>query len=292
MKLTISILFVCTSNLTFSQSITLGLVADCQYCECPYSQTWDNDYSKSPNRLQEATDTFNALPVDVSFHLGDFIDRDFSNFNKVSAIFNKLHMPHYHLLGNHDFSIHDTLKPEVYAVLNLKQPYYFMDIHNWRIIALDGTDISSYASTDITQIAYADSLMNHYAQEGRLQAKPWNGAIGNEQMKWLDDLLKNADSMIKSVLILCHFPVYPENAANLWNDSELIDIIEKYTCVKAYINGHHHPGNYALKNGVHYLTLQGMVKSKTQNSFSIGSLRTNEIIIFGFGREPHRTLKF
>ena len=111
-------------------------------------------------------------------------------------------------------------------------------------------------------------------------------------MQWIDSLLTECDLEEKNVLLLCHFPVFPKSAANLWNDEEIVALLEQHSSVKAFINGHHHPGNYALKNGIHYLTLQGMVYSEKENAFSIGILESSKIRIKGFGREPNRTLNF
>ncbi len=292
MKTLITVAFwVITTSLN-AQSISLGLIADCQFCNCPYSEKWNNNYSKSSFRLQQAVDTFNTKNVNFTFHLGDFIDREYTSYEIVTPIFNSLKMPHYHVLGNHDFSVEDTLKSKVPKRLNMSKLYSSMEIQNWRLILLDGTDISPYSSMDSCKIAYSDSLMNQYKKEGRIQAKPWNGAIGRNQLLWLESELNQADKLKRDVLILCHFPIYPGGTANLWNDIEVIQLIEKHRSVKAFINGHHHPGNYAIKNGIHYLTLQGMVGSLNQNSFCIGLLKQSQIEIIGYGREPNRILKF
>ncbi|MFC2947641.1 hypothetical protein [Virgibacillus sediminis] len=67
--------------------------------------------------------------------------------------------------------------------------------------------------------------------------------------------------------------------------------IESAGNVVAYVNGHNHAGNYALKNDVHYVTLQGMVKTEDSNSYSIVQVYKDRLEIDGYGREEDRVLK-
>ena len=284
--------FYLMSALSYSQNLRIGLIADCQYCDCDYSERWDNNYRQALPRLKAAVDTLNAKRVQYTFHLGDFIDREYTSYKAVDSAYESLNMPHYHLLGNHDFSVKDSLKSSVLSSLRLKKPYYVVSKQNWTFIVLDGTDISTYKSADRNDVSIADSIRQTYLTKGRTQALPWNGAIGDTQLNWLDTELTKADNSLNNVIILCHFPVLPKGDANLWNDKEVVEILEKHRSVKAYINGHHHPGNYMVQNGIHYLTLQGMVKTRNQTSFADIELQSNQIIVKGYGREKSRVLEF
>ena len=90
-------------------------------------------------------------------------------------------------------------------------------------------------------------------------------------------------------MLYCHFPVYPKNVHNLWNAKEIIEIIEANSCVKAYINGHNHSGNYGKKKGVHYVTMKGMVDTK-DTSYAVVTVSKTQLTIKGFGREVDREL--
>lgn len=79
---------------------------------------------------------------------------------------------------------------------------------------------------------------------------------------------------------------------SLWNDIELIELLESYPCVVALFSGHYHSGNYAKKKGIHYLTLQGMVETENSNAYSIVEVYTDHLKVLGFGREPSRILTF
>ena len=92
----------------------VGLVADCQYAE---KTSFKRKYSMSLIKLNEAVDHLNQERVDMSFHLGDFIDEKFANFEKVISITKRLNHPLYHVLGNHDFSVEDHFKEMVPSTL-------------------------------------------------------------------------------------------------------------------------------------------------------------------------------
>ncbi len=291
MKTIYSIIFLLVANWAQAQSLKIGIVADCQFCDCDYSERWNNDYRQGSPRLQEAVGKFNTNEVELVFHLGDFIDRDFSSFATVKPIMNGLKMPHYFALGNHDFSVADSLKGQVLEALDMTTSYYTIEKDPWLFIVLDGTDISPYSSMDSSKIAFANAQMEKYKNEGRPQAKPWNGALGKEQLRWLEAQLNDADKRKLNAIVLAHFPVLPLAALNLWNDVEVVQILEQHKSVKAYFNGHHHPGNYAEKEGIHYVTFQGMVLGKDDTAYAIITLDKKEITIEGVGCEPFRTLR-
>jgi len=102
--------------------------------------------------------------------------------------------------------------------------------------------------------------------------------------------METANKEAENVILFCHFPVYPENPHNLWNASEVVSLIEQYSNVKAYINGHNHDGNYAKKNGVHYLTMKGMVDTE-ENSYGVMTIERNRLLLKGVGRENDRLLE-
>ena len=69
-------------------------------------------------------------------------------------------------------------------------------------------------------------------------------------------------------------------------------LFQKHTCAKLYINGHNHAGHYLDSEGLHYLTLDGMVETKDTNAFAIADLYSDRLEINGFGRQGSHILKF
>ena len=86
-----------------------------------------------------------------------------------------------------------------------------------------------------------------------------------------------AKSQKQKVIIFSHIPLRPlDDAHNLWNNLDILNIIEESSQVVAFINGHNHAGNYVYKNGIHYITCFGMVDTKI-NSFGILHLFTDRV---------------
>jgi predicted phosphodiesterase len=129
-----------------------------------------------------------------------------------------------------------------------------------------------------------------YYEHHQVRSPKYNGAIGGDQLSWLKTALEEAMVKKENAVLYCHFPVYPKNIHNLWNAEEIVELIEAYPCVKAYINGHNHKGNYAEKNGIHYLTLKGMVDTD-QTSYAVINVDKEHMEVIGYGREESRVLK-
>jgi hypothetical protein len=61
------------------------------------------------------------------------------------------------------------------------------------------------------------------------------------------------------------------------------------TTTRAYLNGHNHAGNHAMRDGVHYLTLKGMVDTLS-TSYAVVEVAEGKLVVSGFGRELDRVL--
>jgi len=263
---------------------SFGAIADCQYCEVP--DRGQRKYSASKEKLQQCVEHFNKEDLSFVIHLGDFIDRNFSSFDEILPIYNSLEAPGYHVLGNHDFEVADEYKELVPKKLGMPSKYYDFKIKNWRFICLDGNDLSFIAYPKGSQ-RYQES--EKYYREKKIRSPKWNGGVGEEQLNWLRKTLERAEDSEEKVALFCHFPVYPADPHNLWNAKEVIALLEEFSCVKAYINGHNHKGKYGIKNGIHYLTCKGMVDTN-ETAYSIIRVYPWHLKIEGYGRESNQTL--
>ncbi len=266
-------------------TFSFGIIADCQYCSDPGSGV--RKYAQSEEKLQACVQHFNTLDLEFVVHLGDFIDRDFESFDVISPIYAELKAPKYHVLGNHDFSVADDKKSLVPAKLDMPSKYYDFEIKGWRFVVLDGNDISFHGYPEGSK-EYSDAAA--YYEKNDISSPKWNGAMGKAQLKWLEKTLKKAAKNHENVVLYSHFPIFPENVHNLWNASEALELIEKYPCVKAYINGHNHAGNYGAHAGIHYVTMKGMVDTE-ETSYAVVHVTNDSMEIKGFGREQDKDLK-
>jgi manganese-dependent ADP-ribose/CDP-alcohol diphosphatase len=264
-----------------------GVIADCQYADFP--DTGTRYYRLSIAKLAEAVDTFNNADLEFITHLGDFVDRFERSFAELLPTFEKARRAKYHVLGNHDFQLPTA---QLLDVLDMPAPYYHYRRRDWRFVVLDTNDVSTYANPagsekhTLAQEMYAELLA-----AGAPNAQTWNGAVGAQQLAWLRTVLTNARRRGEKVVLSSHHPVFPKNAHNAWNDEELLELIDGFDNVIAYVNGHNHAGNYGFRGGVHYVTFRGMVELDT-NAFSIVEVRPDHLRVDGYGREPDRLLPF
>jgi len=270
-------------------AFSFGLIADVQYCECDSLGT--RFYSNSLNKLANCISDFNTRDLSFVIQLGDLIDRNIDSYESVLSIFNKIKTTRYHVLGNHDYNVDEEKKEKVPENVGLVSRYYEFGLDGWRMIVLDGNDLSFYAPKESSEhIEETNNLFQKIKDRGGVNAHDWNGGLGSQQISWLEDILKQSSLSGEKVLVFCHFPVYPSREENLWNDVELIELLESYPHVIALFSGHYHSGNYSKKRGIHYLTLQGMVETEEHNAYSIVEVYPDHFKVLGFGREPSRIL--
>ena len=271
--------------------LRFGLSADCQYADvAPAGKRF---YRQSLRKLQEAVTELNRHDLAFSFHLGDFIDRDFESFEALAPIAAGLNSPLHHLLGNHDFEVADEHKAAVPAKLGLDQPYYSFRRAGFRFVILDTNEVSVYRHpSDDPRTAAARVELEELRAAGVPGAKPWNGRPGATQLAWLKKELQEATAARESVLVFGHHPVLPGESHAIWNHTALTDLFRAFPCVKAYLNGHNHAGAYVARDGCHYLTLDGMLDTKDTNAFGHAALYADRLVVTGFGRQPSHTLQF
>lgn len=266
-----------------------GVLADPQFCdEDPAGSRF---YRQSAGKLAECVAAFNAKKLAFVIQLGDLIDRDFASFDAMLPIYERLHAPRYHVLGNHDFAVSERDKPRVPAKLGMSQRWYRFQHPGWRFIVLDGNDLSLIArgKTD-PQYQLAKAMLEELKSRKAAHAQTWNGGLGRTQLVWLEAELAEAQRAGERAIVFCHFPVFPVNAHNLWNDSEVIRILESHSCTAAYFNGHNHAGHYAEKKGIHYVTLPGMVETQDQTAWAVVRVWPERLELSGHSRMPSRTL--
>lgn len=266
-----------------SSSISFGIIADIQYCNAP---PFKNRYFKnSISKFKEVIGQFNRHNLDFVVNLGDLIDKDWRSYDGIIPFFKNLKAPVYHVLGNHDYEVDERHKPEVHTKLGVTK-YYDFTKGNWRFMVLDGNEISTFANVqDSSNYIKGEKLLEKLAQEGKVNANFWNGGIGATQLNWLKQSLIDSEEKNQNVIIFCHFPIYTEHRHNLLNDVEVLKLIGKYDCVKAWFNGHNHHGNYGMLHNIHFVNVKGMVESEFDLAYSVVQLSETSIKLEGFGTE-------
>ena len=130
-----------------------GLLADCQYVDA--ETRGSRFYRESPRKLEEAIDELNQRELAFTFHLGDFIDREFKSFDDLDPIAAKLTSKLHHALGNHDFEVADDDKAKVAGRLGLERGYYSFGKDGFRFVVIDTTDVSIYRRPATAEASHA-----------------------------------------------------------------------------------------------------------------------------------------
>ncbi len=280
----------CKLNKQTEPILKIGLIADPQYQNLPI--VGERYYGESLWKLAEAIDTLNNNSVNFIQNLGDIINDEWRSYDSIIPVYDKINpdIENYHLLGNHDFSVDSTKMGDILKTLKMPGFYYSYVKKNWRFIVLDATDYAYFSNyihkCDIKKI---DAL---YAKtEGKENHYDWNGGIGKKQQTWLEEELKSAELSHQKVIIFSHMPIKPHRVASLWNSDEIVDIIESSPNVVAFITGHHHDGGYAFSNGIHYITISGMVNTEI-SSFAILKIYADSLVLKGYGNQVDLAFQF
>jgi hypothetical protein len=270
---------------------SFGLMADCQYADIDPAGV--RFYRESPRKLGEAVAELNKRDLAFTFHLGDFIDRDFKSFDDLAPIVAGLKSPLRHALGNHDFDVPDDLKAKVPGKLGLEKGYYSFRRDGFRFVVIDTTDFSVYRhGKDDPRTATAHAELKRLEAAKTPAAQTWNSRPSDEQIAWIELELLAATAANESVLLFGHHPVIPNDGHSAWNSPALERLFRAHPCAKLYINGHDHAGGYATAKGFHYLTLDGMLNTKDENAFASADLYPDRLEVTGFGRQESYALRF
>lgn len=285
-------LFIVLALVTYSKiteaQIRIGVFADCQYCDCETNGS--RYYRNSLEKLAASIDYFNRQEeLEFVVNMGDLIDRNFASFQQVKPMLAQLEKPVFHLPGNHDWEVEPEHITKVPEKLGLSEMYYSFSKNNWLFIFLDGTDVSGFTS-DKRKREKAKKIASRLEKEGMPNYHTWNSAIGVKQLGWFKKQLKKAEKQNQKVAVFCHYPLLPLESHALWNYSEVLAVMENFTVVKLWMNGHNHAGNYDFQNNTHFITLTGMVETETENAFAEVLFLDETIEIKGFGQEQSRIL--
>ena len=275
------------------KSVTIGIFTDAHYAHKDNSN--GRYYTASKQKVKDAVETFNAKDVDMAVSLGDIVDNEYEYYGDISAYVDKLNMPKYQVLGNHDFiSPFDQVQYEKnLALVGMTDRYFSVVKNGFRLIFLDSSDIATYSHPFESEgYREAEKLLKTLKDDDESNAKKYNGAISERQQKWLEAELNDASDKGEIVICLSHIPLAADGADQytLWNAEDIIDLIAPYKCVKAVIAGHHHEGGYADDGGLHHITLKGMVLGE-ENSYAVITLHEDRIVVVGYGREADKEYK-
>lgn len=225
--------------------LSFGLIADVQYADVDdgtnYAKTRRRYYRSALRSLTRTISMWKNLHNNLAFvvQLGDLIDginmrengKEASDAALKAALapFKQLTCPTYHMIGNHDLynltrmecldsELHSGKLPNAEGVQG--QLYFSVEVHpRLRLVVLDTYDVGLLGFNDCPDHPHylrakdileqnnphsdKNSSVNLKGVAARFVA--YNGAIGKEQLMWLDAQLTEADSKRQNVLICGEF---------------------------------------------------------------------------------------
>jgi manganese-dependent ADP-ribose/CDP-alcohol diphosphatase len=269
---------------------SFGLIADIQYCDCEPAGT--RYYRSSLSKLEEAVRSFRTENPAFVVNLGDMIEKKIESYKPVFSILDTAGFKIYNLTGNHDYSVEPGQKKRIPPLKSSKEGYYSFNYENFRFIILNGNELSTYATSNKSMIKDVNEYIMKLKNDGEVNGLDWNGGMSSKQLLWFSDQLMKSEKNNEKVFIMCHFPVFPENVHNLLNYRDVLTILNGYTNIIAWFNGHNHAGNYGNFNMIHFVTMKGMVETEKANSYALIEVYKNKIWIKGSGREKSQILAY
>lgn len=252
-------------------------IADIQYAD--QENAGKRLYRKSLAKLENLIGQLRHQNPDFVIHLGDLVDGGAENASRVLILFSHLPRPQYHVLGNHDFF---GPRNSVLRRFGMKRPYYEFARPGWRFIVLDGMYVSVKGGwpEESPQHLEGKKMLADLQERRAPNARDWNGAVGAEQRGWLRQTLEAANQRGERAIVCCHFPVLAAAttpAHLLWDHEEVLSILDAQPAAAAYLCGHDHNGGYAERNGIHHITMRGLVENDVAECVRVVELHSDRI---------------
>ncbi|GFZ07853.1 manganese-dependent ADP-ribose/CDP-alcohol diphosphatase-like protein [Actinidia rufa] len=294
--------------------LSFGVISDVQYADIPDGRSFigvPRYYRHSILVLQRAVRKWNDLQkLKFTINFGDIVDgycpKD-QSLNAVKTLVSEFEIfdgPVYHMIGNH--CLYNLARDKLLPLLKIPglngSAYYdFSPIPEYRFVVLDGYDISAIGwprdhpntveALKFLRAKNPNSEKN--SPEGLVGLERrflmFNGAVGKEQLVWLDGTLQSATKSNQKVVICCHLPLDPSASSKealLWNYDEVMDVIHRYNCVKVCLAGHDHKGGHTIDSyGVHHRVLEAALECPPgADAFGYVDLFDDRLVLFGTDR--------
>lgn len=270
---------------------SFGIFSDPQYAPVPPRGT--RFYANTLWKLQTAIQEANNQQLAFVTTLGDIIDRHWQSYEHILPLYDRLKHDHFFVLGNHDYEVGADYLHAVHRTVGLKRAYYdFKGAGtNYRFVVVDGNEVSLFANAaNSTMHKLARERLTKLENEKAINAKTWNGTLSEEQFVWLKQTLDKAQAAGEKVVIFGHYPVYPVDQHNIWDDARFVDLVTGYPNFVAYFNGHNHAGNYGEVKGKHFVNVRGMVETAAETAWSTIEVHADRLELKGVGKQESKTL--
>ena len=237
--LTILFAIILSINSAIAENIKFAQVTDVHLSK-------NNEYSKKV--LESAVNDINNQDgISFVVFTGDNIDQAKEDDLRVFfKIVNKLNVPYYVVIGNHD----------VYKYGGLSKAK-FMEIMKREKMLLYQRKPS---------YKFSKNGFDFYIVDGAKEMIPGaSGYFRKDTVSWIDkQLTKNSK---KTSIIFQHFPlVLPPNSGShrykshrTYKGEEYLAVLEKHDNVLAVVSGHLHTNNETMQNGIYHISTSSLL---------------------------------
>lgn len=187
----------------------------------------------------------NEKGLSFAVFTGDNIDSPKAEYvPEFIRIINKLNIPYYIVIGNHDVFRNNGLSKAHYLELirennflyRYKKPNYVFKKNGFVFIVVDGAKEVVPGS---------------------------NGYYKEDTLKWLDKQLKKHKN--DKVVIFQHFPLIADRTVQsheVYQKEKYLELIDKYNNIISIIAGHLHTNSEIMRNGVYHITSPTLLSEK------------------------------
>jgi len=234
------------------RNMKIGIYADAHYSSRKLSCGVRKN-SESLRKLREAYTFFREEGCELVISMGDLIDcddtheKERNNLGQIAALIREFGLRTYCVMGNHD------------GFAFTQEAYFEILGENCRPEDLD---------TGNAHLLFLDAC---YFKNGKRYA-PGDTDWTDTFYPFADDLKRKLETLQGEVYVFLHQNLDPSvhESHRLFNESEIRRILEESGKVKTVYQGHYHPGNDLIHNGIRYLSFPALCEE--ENRYYIAEL--------------------
>lgn len=186
--------------------------------------------------------------------------------------------------------------------------YHWKPFDGWRFVALDGYDVSiigasSEKNKDLATRLLRDNNHNDLNVSGgwfndlprdKHRWVPYNGGIGVEQLKWIEQLLIGTEKRNERVAFFCHQPIFSPDRPKclVWNAEEILSLLTSYSHVSLWMAGHDHGGMHYLDDfGIRHLVPPAPIECDLgEKAYGLIDVYDDHLMMNWVGKKPREDI--
>ena len=232
----------------FTQEVLAGEIKFIQITDSHFSavgkEYTQRDVGNSKNYLEKTINDINSIKnVNFVVFTGDNIDQaNSTDLQLFLEIANKLKVPYYIVIGNH----------EVFKSQNLDKKEYMKIVRKY----------SKSCKPRSANYIFKKKGIVFIVVDGAKEIIPGPaGYYKKDTLKWFDKQLTKYEN--KNVIVFQHFPIvapYYNRTHTTYNVADYEAILKKHSNVIAIFSGHYHANGEIKKDGIYHVSTPALVE--------------------------------